>query len=149
MIQQFNCREKLDTSHSQGIKGSKYISENLTTLIIAILRRHNTSILSPTSASVCLHQPAKTCSSNKISHYDYYPRIAHFSHQNKGNDHQLRKLFIVKQILHACIVFQKHVIVFQLMKKRYHGLQLLNEYGDLYFSLHNFGVLIIPFKVKK
>ena len=35
------------------------------------------------------------------------------------------------------------------MKKKYHGLQLLNEYGDLYFSLHNFGVLIIPFKVKK
>ena len=45
----------------------------------------HTSILSPTSVSVCLHQPAKTCISNKISHYDYYPRIAHFSHQNKGN----------------------------------------------------------------
>ena len=109
----------------------------------------HTSILSPTSASVCLHQPAKTCISNKISHYDYYLRIAHFSHRNKGNDHQLKKLFILKQILLTCTVFQKHVIVFQLMKKRYHGLQLLNEYGDLYFSLHNFGVLIIPFKVKK
>ena len=26
------------------------------------------------------------------------------------------------------------------------GVLVLNEHGDLYFSLHNFGVQIIPFK---
>ena len=29
---------------------------------------------------------------------------------------------------------------------RYDGVLLLNEHGDLYFLLHNFGVQFIPFK---
>ena len=33
--------------------------------------------------------------------------------------------------------------------KRYDGLQLLNEHGDLYFLLHKFGVQIIPCKLEK
>ena len=31
---------------------------------------------------------------------------------------------------------------------RYDGDLLLNEHGDLYFVLHNFGVQIMPFKIK-
>ena len=33
--------------------------------------------------------------------------------------------------------------------KKYDGLQLLNEHGDLYFLLHKFGVQIIPCKLEK
>lgn len=33
--------------------------------------------------------------------------------------------------------------------KRYDSLSLLNEYVDLYFSLHNFGVQIVPFKLEQ
>ena len=33
--------------------------------------------------------------------------------------------------------------------KRYDGLWLVNEQVDLRFSLHNFGVQIIPFKLEK
>ena len=38
--------------------------------------------------------------------------------------------------------FREHVIVFQSMSevKKDDGLKLLNEYGDLHFLLHNFGI---------
>ena len=32
---------------------------------------------------------------------------------------------------------------------RYDGLLLLNEHGNLYFLLHNFGGQIIPFKLEE
>ena len=46
---------------------------------------------------------------------------------------------------------REHGIVFQYMDqaKRYDGLWLVNEQVDLRFSLHNFSVQIIPFKLEK
>lgn len=48
------------------------------------------------------------------------------------------------------ILRTKHGIVFQSMDEvnRYPGLLFLNEYGDLYFLWHKFGVKIIPFRFK-
>ena len=42
----------------------------------------------------------------------------------------------------ATSVFQSTVVELD----RYDGDLLINEHGDLYFLLHNFGVPIIPFK---
>ena len=45
----------------------------------------------------------------------------------------------------------RHGIVFQSMDEvnRFDGLLLVNEYGNLYFLLHNFEGQIIPFKLEK
>ena len=33
--------------------------------------------------------------------------------------------------------------------RRYDGLELVNRHGDLYFSLHDFVIQVIPFKFEK
>lgn len=60
--------------------------------------------------------------------------VLHGASCDAHNNHVIRLI--------SARTFREHVIVFQSMSevKKDDGLKLLNEYGDLHFLLHNFGI---------